>query len=197
MSFISSTKMVDFKKDNGESMNFPMAMCFNRHLIYNFGGHGMAFRKEELIELRNRINESLEYYDNNDISDSDIFDYNEKNRLSSLRDYEEIINKSREERESEPKNQYVYLIHNLDSNVLKIGFSKNPKSRLSQLRISTHENLELLYFFRGSESKESELHKKFKNLRLRSEWFSYSDEIINFFKNQNNPHLWQDLKETR
>ena len=74
----------------------------------------------------------------------------------------------------EYKKGYIYLIYDQNNNSLKIGFSKNPKSN----------KLFLIDYFKGNTKDEKILHKKFKSLRLASEWFEYHTNIIKEFKNK-------------
>ena len=81
----------------------------------------------------------------------------------------------------EYKKGYIYLIYDKNNNSLKIGFSKSPKSRLKYLQSN---KLFLIDYFKGNTKDEKILHKKFKSLRLASEWFEYHTNIIKEFKNK-------------
>lgn len=71
---------------------------------------------------------------------------------------------------------YIYLIRDLRTGYVKIGYSKNPYSRLHQLSYQStllpepHE-FKILDAFRGSMDEEYRLHKLFAPLRIRGEWF--------------------------
>jgi hypothetical protein len=80
------------------------------------------------------------------------------------------------------KKDDLYLIHDETFDTLKIGRSKNPKSRLTQLQCATSNTLNILYIINGCGNKEKELHKKYAGLRLASEWFVNDGSIIRFFK---------------
>ena len=84
----------------------------------------------------------------------------------------------------EYKKGYIYLIYDQNNNSLKIGFSKSPKSRLKYLQSATSNKLFLIDYFKGNTKDEKTLHKKFKSLRLASEWFEYHTNIIKEFKNK-------------
>lgn len=83
-------------------------------------------------------------------------------------------------------NGYVYLISDIDNNTYKIGYSKNPKGRLKQLQIATSNKLILLHTINcNSGYTEEFIHDKFKDLKIKSEWFTKDSLILDFFiKNQ-------------
>ena len=82
----------------------------------------------------------------------------------------------------EPKKGFIYLIYDNTNNALKIGFSKNPKSRLKYLQSATSNKLILIDYIKGNTKDEQILHNKFKGLRLSSEWFEYNSKIITEFE---------------
>lgn len=71
---------------------------------------------------------------------------------------------------------YVYLMYarkdEKDRLVCKIGFSKNPNSRLRELKIAIPK-IELLAFRHGSMETELKLHDKFASLHQQGEWFAF------------------------
>lgn len=82
---------------------------------------------------------------------------------------------------------YVYFISDLKETI-KIGYTRgNPINRLKQLNTGSPFQLYLLGFFRGTLKDEDNLHKKFANLKVRSngEWFKISEELVNFINNIN------------
>lgn len=71
----------------------------------------------------------------------------------------------------------IYFILAKKTNLVKIGTTTNMKNRFSTLSTGSPYELELLYTFPGYKQKEKELHKKFEHLRVKGEWFNYTDEI--------------------
>lgn len=71
----------------------------------------------------------------------------------------------------------VYFIGTADRAAVKIGMSRHPRARMSELQISCHQALSLLAMIRGGRDLELEYHKRFEHLRLRGEWFSRTPEI--------------------
>ena len=77
----------------------------------------------------------------------------------------------------------IYLISH-SNQFLKIGYTKDIKKRLSQLQVSSPVKLELLHLIEGDLSLEKELHVLFKDHATNGEWFSFSEDIVNYFKDK-------------
>lgn len=76
---------------------------------------------------------------------------------------------------------YVYFI---GGNVgpLKIGYSKNPWSRVKDFQTGSAEQLSVVTTIRTTEHSEIDVHKLFASERMQGEWFERSDvlaEVIN------------------
>lgn len=84
------------------------------------------------------------------------------------------------EQSKKPTNGFVYFIQDTVTGHIKIGKSKNPKARLSQLQTSTVNELKLLHIIECEDMDEIEtaLHKRFEDKHIRGEWFSVSIEEI-------------------
>lgn len=67
--------------------------------------------------------------------------------------------------------EFVYIIHAVGTNRIKIGFSINPQKRLSELQIGSPFRLEMLGYWPGGKRCEKLLHRHFKNFRKTGEWF--------------------------
>ena len=82
---------------------------------------------------------------------------------------------------------YVYFIADLEKDVVKIGTSKSPKSRLKQLQTSNSNRLALLGYIEGNVSEERYLHKYFSKYRLSGKWFSLDKDncIIDYINSVN------------
>jgi DNA-binding XRE family transcriptional regulator len=77
----------------------------------------------------------------------------------------------------------IYLISH-SNQFLKIGYTKDIKKRLSQLQVSSPIKLELLHIIEGDLSLEKELHILFKDYATNGEWFIFSEDIVNYFKDK-------------
>ena len=88
----------------------------------------------------------------------------------------------------------VYFVQNTETKKIKIGITKNLKSRLSALQTSTAEKLEVIGTMSGGEPLEKELHERFAADRLSGEWFNDSIEIYRFlFDSYFNGNLWINI----
>lgn len=67
----------------------------------------------------------------------------------------------------------VYFIKAIESNRIKIGFTLgDPQDRLKQLQTSTSDKLEVVATHKhGSRGLEKKLHRQFKHLHIKREWF--------------------------
>ena len=89
--------------------------------------------------------------------------------------------------DKEVKGDCVYLVGCQKNKTLKIGLSRNPEKRLSQLQVSSPHPLKILAKVKGSRGLEQQLHKEFSCLKLSGEWFKWDDSIIEKF------HLLSEL----
>lgn len=103
--------------------------------------------------------------------------YNEK-----LKDHYSIKPKSKRINLVEPKMSHIYLMKNIRNGYYKIGRSINPEYRERTLQSEAPE-IEMIFAspltYAGYEKK---LHIKFKEKRIRGEWFSLNLKDIEFVK---------------
>ena len=78
------------------------------------------------------------------------------------------------------KNGFVYFIGNIEAGVVKIGFSKNPKSRISGIQTGTHLMLSILKVVEGNYGIEKQYHRKFSRQRIRGEWYSITGHLKDY-----------------
>jgi DNA-binding XRE family transcriptional regulator len=74
----------------------------------------------------------------------------------------------------------IYFIQNTETKHIKIGYSDNVRSRLSDLQISSPHELAILTICEGGIEVEKELHDKFNDHYVRGEWFNPSEELISY-----------------
>jgi hypothetical protein len=72
-------------------------------------------------------------------------------------------------------NNYVYFIRDRDSGLVKIGQSKHPDIRLTDLR-AERRNIEILGTI-AAPLLERELHRQFAHCRVVGEWFRPDDDL--------------------
>lgn len=90
---------------------------------------------------------------------------------------ERIKSKSSGKTKTKTPKGYVYFIKGNVTGNIKIGFSMHPEKRVKQLQTGAGEKLELLCKIQGSQSKERELHRKFKKQHIHGDWFHPSPEL--------------------
>lgn len=75
------------------------------------------------------------------------------------------------------KDSYVYVIGQNWTGDLKIGFSKNPWARLTELQTGHPEKIDVLAIFKCRASSEIALHDLLKEFRGNGEWFNPPSNI--------------------
>ena len=88
--------------------------------------------------------------------------------------FENIIN------DSSNKNTFIYFVRGVNSDMVKIGKSKNPLKRLSQLQMGTHELLYIDAMISLNDKYEKIIHKYFEKEHASNEWFFLSDRLNDF-----------------
>ena len=74
----------------------------------------------------------------------------------------------------------IYFVQCTATQLIKIGYSSNPAKRFISLQTGSSAPLRVLHTVDGDKSKEAELHKRFRHLWARGEWYFPSDEIHAF-----------------
>jgi predicted GIY-YIG superfamily endonuclease len=136
------------------------------------------FKTDELIFLKNSIENTLKLYEEDNINDKIITFLNNKERNDYLQKYndEDFIKKNKNQ-----KKKGLYLISE-DNKFLKIGVAEDVNKRLKQLKTSNHNHLRVLYYIKGLGKIEKIIHEHFYKFHKENEWFYYSDLIIDFFE---------------
>jgi len=78
--------------------------------------------------------------------------------------------------------EYVYLMVNIETSLIKIGYSKNPKYREKTLQ-SQEPQVHLIACWNTKRIVETELHRMFKNERKRGEYFKLDINKLRELKN--------------
>jgi hypothetical protein len=79
---------------------------------------------------------------------------------------------------------FTYFIQGTPHGPVKIGRTEDVSDRISTLQTGHHDTLRLLLVLDGD--REAELHKRFRNDRIRGEWFRWS-EAVETFVSENAP----------
>lgn len=75
----------------------------------------------------------------------------------------------------------IYFIR-LENKFIKIGYSANPDERLKELQTGSPVKLHLQATMNGCFKTEKGLHELFNHLRMKGEWFRYTDELKMFIR---------------
>lgn len=85
---------------------------------------------------------------------------------------------------------FVYFVQEEQTRNFKIGKADNVYKRLAQLQTGNSSSLILRLMIRGDEPLEKSLHRRFKEFRIRGEWFKPCQEIESYIKlKQINPEI--------
>ena len=90
-------------------------------------------------------------------------------------------------REREARRTYVYFM--LAKNLVKIGFSNDPKKRAADMQTAIPERLEIVLKMKGGRELEREMHARFKELHIGGEWFAYHGELAAFMEGREHVEL--------
>ena len=93
-----------------------------------------------------------------------------------MRDFMGIVKE-----ENKIKNPSVYLIRNMETGNLKIGFSTNVDERIKILKCGIGADVEIISQKPGTFKDESALQKRFIKDRIFGEWFNDTEEIRKAF----------------
>ena len=82
--------------------------------------------------------------------------------------------------------KYIYLIKSLEDSYYKIGISKHPNKRLSQLQTGNSAELKLIdvYPTELANQIEGTLHRRYSHIHKNGEWFDGTIEIEVSFINE-------------
>jgi hypothetical protein len=78
---------------------------------------------------------------------------------------------------------YTYFIKAKKMSAIKVGITTCVLQRLTALQTASPYKLKLMGYINGD--REKEIHKIFEKDRLHGEWFSETQELVNFIKNLN------------
>lgn len=83
-----------------------------------------------------------------------------------------------QKRKEPPNSGWVYFLSGKNEKMIKIGYSKDPNKRASELQVASADKLSIKYAFRGTMADERRLHKLFSKYRRNGEWFHDTDNEI-------------------
>jgi hypothetical protein len=71
---------------------------------------------------------------------------------------------------------FVYAVHAVGTDRIKIGYSVDPEQRLNKLQTGSPIELELVAKWKGTDQDERELHRILAEFRAQGEWFRLSPQ---------------------
>lgn len=80
---------------------------------------------------------------------------------------------------------------------MKIGYSKDPVSRLRNLQTSNPLKLKLIGLLPGSFSSEKEFHLLFKKFKTNGEWFRYDGQLKSCLIALNDPNFNKNIRDIK
>jgi hypothetical protein len=80
----------------------------------------------------------------------------------------------------------IYFVR-ADHGIIKIGTTKNLSVRLFDLCAENRQYLGVLAVMDGERPEEQALHERFAHLRLHGEWFSPTQELLDFIETEGKP----------
>jgi len=89
----------------------------------------------------------------------------------------------------EASDNYIYFVAATNSDVVKLGFSKNPWSRLKDLQGGSAEKYSVLATLKTPNRSEAELHELFKLSRKNGEWFARTEALNLLISNIKNKYI--------
>lgn len=73
---------------------------------------------------------------------------------------------------------FIYFVEAGDH--IKIGYAKDWQSRIASLQTGHHQTLRVIGAVAGNISDEQALHRRFRYLRSRGEWFRKSHDLLDY-----------------
>lgn len=80
---------------------------------------------------------------------------------------------------------FIYFVADEKDKHIKIGRTRDVKSRVGQLKTSNPYKLHIVKVIRGTDVQELDIHKMFQVYRVNGEWFEFNEEIRNYIDTLN------------
>jgi len=92
----------------------------------------------------------------------------------------ELAEAARLRKRAEQEHGYVYFMRS--GNVVKIGFSTNPRGRVKSLRTARPEASFICKIVKGGPATERKFHERFAAYRQAGEWFDLSGDLARYLE---------------
>lgn len=131
------------------------------------------FKLNDKNVVSNKMNDIFEFY-KNIFGRDPYYDLKAVNKEENKRERNLVI---KQKLNNVTDSEFVYVIGNLTHNICKIGYSKNPLSRIKEIQTGCPYKLQLFLVVGGNRTTESQLQKKYKRYKSNGEWFHYREEL--------------------
>lgn len=158
---------------NGENIDIIMTDMNYRDL----------FKKDELIKIKNLIDNTIKLYENLNIDD----DFIKKRTIDNHNIFnEKYLNKSNKI-EEKIISGFIYVIKNNNTGFYKIGRTLSIEKRFNKLS-KDFGDIELYFYYKADDYilEEKNMHQKYKEYRRYGEWFELNEVLLNEIKNKCN-----------
>lgn len=155
---------------------YPIGFDENEQVIINPMGYTSLFYMEDLLHIKSLIETSIQTYEKLNISNERV------DAINSKIIYTEDEKCSSMQYNSIEKKPYLYLFFDEAGNRLKIGRSHNPSKRILQIQWAGCMKLKSLFEIKDMGKEEPRVMSLFSCYRISGEWFSYQQEIVDYFE---------------
>ncbi|MFX1453815.1 MAG: GIY-YIG nuclease family protein [Promethearchaeota archaeon] len=80
------------------------------------------------------------------------------------------------------KDGIIYFAEAKALNLIKIIYAENIKKKLETLNHKSPTEIILIKAIKGDQSKEREIQEKFRDIRVKGDWFQYNEDLIDFIE---------------
>lgn len=74
----------------------------------------------------------------------------------------------------------IYAVQDRASRLIKFGYSRSPRTRLTKMRTDCPGDLDILVVIEGEKADEAQLHRQFAQYHARGEWFFPAIAVLAF-----------------
>jgi hypothetical protein len=168
---------------------------FNRSFIYDVSYSNRLYGKKDfflqeyerfistktikesfIIDLNNEINDIRKTIGGLQYKNKKLLDIIEQTKQKEIKKEEREKRIEQNRLKKQPKNN-VYVMIDKKTGLHKIGISIKPRVREKTLQ-SEKPDIKLLFYYEAEKTKEKELHKIFKEKRIRGEWFDLTNKDL-------------------
>lgn len=142
----------------------PYCFLISKDGIIYSGSNNPFLYESELLKLKEAIDKTINIYHKENLNDKIIDEINIKELEKENKKYKKINDK---------KETFIYLMHDENTGYYKIGRSVNPVKRERTLQ-SEKPTISLIYYSKSTPTQNTEyiLHQRYKDVRVRGEWFA-------------------------